>query len=89
MKKTQSKQAKSYPRFIGFELGLTLISFIAAFFGAQYLFPLAPGLFQAIAAVIPSFFGTLSGFATAYAVVAALVWIVSNSLLFLTGLRRL
>lgn len=89
MKNTQSKQAKSYPKFISFELGLTIVSFVAAFFGAQYLYPLAPGLFQAIAAVIPALFGTVSGFATAYFTVAALVWIVSNSLLFLTGLRRL
>lgn len=86
---TQTKQAKSYPKFISFELGLTIVSFIAAFFGAQYLYPFAPGLFQGIANLVPSTFGSVSGFAMAYFFVAALVWIVSNSLLFLTGLRRL
>lgn len=88
-KNTQSKQAKSYPRFISFELGLTVISFIGALFGAQYLYPIAPGLWQAVASLVPGNFGIVSGFAAAYAAVAALIWIVSNSLLFLTGLRRL
>jgi hypothetical protein len=85
---SSSKKNASYSKFISFELGLTIVSALLAVLGANYLYPIAPALFQQIAALVPAPLSP-TGYAIAYVSVAGLIWIVSNSLLFLTGLRKL
>jgi hypothetical protein len=91
LKQVNARPSKpSYPRFISFELGLTVASLLGAYFGANYLYPLAPGVFATIASLLPlPTFLTLTAYGVAYVTVASLIWLVSNSVLFLAGKRKL
>lgn len=91
MRGATAKAKASYPRFIGFELGLTAASFFLAYFAAGRLYSFIPGVFDSIAALVPTIIPGIAanGFSTAYVAVAGLIWVVTNSLLFLFGLRKL
>lgn len=89
---TKSAKAKrSFSRFIGVELILTVVSAIGAILGGQYAYNLLPGLFVAIAALIPPWFQiffTVTGYGVAVLSVAFVIWLGSNSLLFALNLRK-
>lgn len=91
MKPGNTKSKASYPRFIGFELFLTAASFFLAYFAAIRLYAFIPGVFDAVASLITSLIPGIAanGFSTAYVAVAGLIWVISNSLLFVLGLRKL
>jgi hypothetical protein len=62
---------------------------VLAYFGANFLYPAASSLFVAIAALIPPPLGPVSGYAIAYFIIAGILWVATNSVLFLTNLRKL
>ena len=89
--KKSAKAKASFSRFLTFELILTVASAILAYFGGQYVYGVLPGIFAAIAALFPAWlplFGSPTPFTVAFFVVAGVIWLGSNSLLFLTGLRK-
>ena len=82
------KHNQSFKIFLGFELTITVGSFIAAWFLANFLYPQATYLFNWLGTLAPQPL-TATGFQAAYVTAAAIVWAVSNTLLFATGVRRL
>lgn len=82
------RRNKSFKKFIGLELTVTLGSFFLAWFIANGLYPLSPSLFAWIGAALPQPL-TATGFQMAYIAGAAIIWLGSNVFLFASGLRRL
>lgn len=85
------KKNRSFKRFIGFEVAVTIGSVLAAWYIGSLLYPLSPGpqgAFATIGALIPQPF-TATAYQAAYLSGGAIVWTVSNLLLFFSGLRRL
>ena len=79
---------QSYKIFLTFELSITIGSFIAAWFLANALYPQFTNLFTWIGSLAPQPL-TATGFQTAYVAAAGIVWAVSNTILFATGIRRI
>lgn len=84
----QFKRNRSFKKFIGLELGLTIVSFVLAYFIAGFIYPFNPALYMFIGSFVPQPFSA-SGYQTAYLIGAGIVWLVSNTGLYATGLRTL
>jgi hypothetical protein len=84
------KRKRSLKTFLGFELGITVLSLVVAWFIGTFLYGWNPGFFMWIAANAPQQpIVTLTAFGAAYAIGAGLFWLTSNITLFVTGLRTL
>jgi len=73
---------------MGFEIVISITSLVIAWFVGGALYPFAPGLFDWVGKAIPQPV-TATGIQVAYVTGAGMVFLVSNTVLFLGGYRRL